>query len=153
MYKIRGVTLVELLTVISIIGVLTVVGIPAFKTMTSNRQADRLSQELQLDLAYARNAALTSAKTVKMKPKSSWSKGWEIKEGSTMLREKGANKDIANAGEISSSITEIQFDNRGQATVAGGSKFSVSVSGCSGNRKRDIHINSIGQLIVVNQSC
>lgn len=153
MRNVRGVTLVELLTVISIVGVLSAVAVPAFKSMTLNGHADRLSQELQLDITFARNAALSSAKTVKMTPKTSWYKGWEIKEGATMLREKGKDKDLAANGEISSSITELQFDNQGRAKLTGGSKISIAVAGCTGNRKREIHINSIGQIIVVNQSC
>lgn len=168
----RAITLVELLIVISIIGVLGAVSAPALRSMNSNSHSDRLSQELQLDLSYARNQALTSAKLVNVKPLTAgWHQGWTINQtetdgSSTLLRQKGQNQALAKSGELTSTFTSsafLVFDQQGRALKASGGSntastgtlgsFTVNVKGCSGNRKRVININYIGQIVTVSSPC
>lgn len=152
----RGVTLIELMVVIAIAAILYAVGTPSLQQFTLNRAADRLTQELQLDLAFARNQAITLNQPVTVAPNNnSWSQGWIIRQGTLVIREKGsAANPVADAGVISSTYTTaapLQFDAQGRAQTTG--SFTIDVPGCSGNRERVVSINFIGQLVTEELLC
>lgn len=151
----RGVTLIELMVVIAIAAILYAVGTPSLQQFTLNRTADRLAQELQLDLAFARNQAITLNQEVRVEPNNNWSRGWIIRQNNRVIREKGsANNPMAEAGVITSmftAATPLRFDPQGRAQPTG--SFTIDVPGCSGNRERLININFIGQLVTQELLC
>lgn len=78
----QGFTLVELMLTIMIAGILAAIAVPSLQTIAINRHADRLSQELQIDIMYARNQAMTLNQPVDITPQNGgWSSGWDIKVG------------------------------------------------------------------------
>ena len=161
MRHLRGVTLVELMVVVAVAAVLAMAAIPSMQTFTLNRQADRLTQELQLDLMYARNQAITQAQAVTVFPQSDgWHSGWRISQNSQIIREKGSNSSpIADSGVVTSTFTSaapLTFDNQGRVVSNGTTTigtFTIDVPDCTGNRKRTITINFIGQIVTVESPC
>lgn len=151
----RGVTLIELMVVIAVAAVLLTVAVPSMQTFTVNRTADRLTQELQLDLAYARNQAITLSQEVIIEPNNNWSTGWRIRQGLLTIREKGsANNPMADAGIIVATYTAaapLRFDAQGRANAQG--SFTIDVPDCTGNRERTISINFIGQMVTQEGAC
>lgn len=150
-----GVTLIELMVVVAIAAILMTVAVPSIQTFTVNRSADRLTQELQLDLAYARNQAITQNQEVTFAPNVNWSTGWSVQQNGLLIRQKGAaDKPMADANVITSTYTAgapLRFDAQGRALATG--TFTIDVPGCTGSRERLISINFIGQLVTQEGPC
>lgn len=68
MKKNHGFTLVELMIVISIVGLLMSIAVPSMRTYISNSAANSLGNTLLIDIMYARNHAISNTVIVKMLP-------------------------------------------------------------------------------------
>lgn len=150
MHRQRGFTIIEMMVTIFVIGILAAIALPALQTLTANRHADRLSQELQIDIMYARNQAMTFQQTVTITPiNNDWDNGWQINQGTDLLRENNPN---AKDGEITSQAGSIEFNGRGLLSSVA-AQIEISVANCTGNRKRTISVNLLGQLVTQAASC
>ncbi len=155
----RGVTLIELMVVLAIIAILLGVGMPSFQSFTLNRQADRLVQQLQLDISYARNHAITHSMPITVTPMSNnWNLGWEVRSDDGLLRQRGngdINRPLAEPGTITSAdftqANPISFDAQGRSQRAG--SVVIDVAGCTGMRERTLRINFIGQIVIEEALC
>lgn len=68
MKKNYGFTLIELMIVISIVGILMSVAVPGMRTYISNSSSNSLASTLLIDIMYARNHAISNEVIVKMIP-------------------------------------------------------------------------------------
>jgi type IV fimbrial biogenesis protein FimT len=59
----QGFTMIELMTVMVIVGILLVVAAPAFNDLLARRQLEGVATELSTDLQFARSAAVTQRGT------------------------------------------------------------------------------------------
>ena len=64
----RGFTLLELMTALAVVGVLVAVGVPQLRDLTIAQRITGAAQDLHIDLALARNEAVTRATTVTVCP-------------------------------------------------------------------------------------
>lgn len=154
----QGFTLLELMFTIAVAAILAAIAVPSLQQIIINRHADRLANELQIDIMYARNQALSLNQEVTIKPLTGgWDTGWVIKQNNNIIRQKGsaAAPMAKEAGEITStdftSTDLLTFDKQGRAKAAG--SITVKVAKCKGDRVREIKVNYIGQLQVVNSAC
>jgi len=149
-----GFTLFELLVVMAIIGITAVVVIPYLKPLSANNETTRITEELRLDLMYARNSAISMGQTITVDPTvdDDWNTGWRIFSPTEELRVK---TETADAGVITSndfdSANPIQFDSRGRASLAG--SLNILIPGCTGNNQVTITVNLVGQVIVTEAAC
>lgn len=60
----RGFTLLELMTALTVAGILVAVGVPAMTDMTQNQRIGAAAEDLQVDFALARSEAVTRATNV-----------------------------------------------------------------------------------------
>jgi type IV fimbrial biogenesis protein FimT len=75
----RGFTMVELLTVISIVTIIVGVSAPSFSDFLSGQQAKGLSYDLTGDLMLARNEALKrNASVTVSRNGTDWTQGWRV---------------------------------------------------------------------------
>ena len=61
-----GFTLIELFVAITVVAVLSAIGIPALRNFTLQQRIGTTVQELQLDIALARSEAITRASSVSL---------------------------------------------------------------------------------------
>jgi type IV fimbrial biogenesis protein FimT len=157
-----GFTLVELMIVIAIFGILFSMASPSIATMFVNREADTLLAELEVDIQFARNQAISNTDSqvgeiVSITPISNdWSIGWKISQGASTLRQRGslANPRTATGNITSSTYSQgapLRFDLYGHALQAG--RFSIAVPGCTGDREADLLIQSLGQVLISRGPC
>lgn len=154
MRKTVGLTLVELMITIAIIGIMFAVGSSLLGGYVQQKEAARVADELTQSLKFARDSAQTFSSPVSVDTiGSGWNTGWVI------------TKDVDNSilkmiGDVSSPISPslsitgpagLTFNPRGQV----GANFTISIkrSGC--NLASDIIlINVVGQIQVLeDQGC
>ena len=158
-----GFTLLELMVTLSIAAILAAIAVPAMQSITINRHADKLANELQIDIMYARNQALSLSQEVTIKPLTGgWDTGWIITQNGNTIRQKGSTSApmAKKTGEITSTFTAAKplvFDKKGKvsnpSSSATAGSFDINVAKCTGNRKRTLQLNYIGQLQTTNKPC
>jgi len=83
----RGFTLIELMASVSVLAVLSVVGVPSFTQLMARQRIDAAMQRLETDLALARNTAISRRQPVIVCPRGEdgtcapgldWSGGWLV---------------------------------------------------------------------------
>ena len=89
----RGFTLIELMIVIAIVGIIFAMTFPAVSRMIVNHHADSLVSELELDIQFARNLAITNTNPIFVLPLGGdWNNGWLIRDNFTnaLQRQRGS---------------------------------------------------------------
>ncbi len=154
----RGVTLLELMTALAVAAILVSVGTPALRDMTIRQRISGAAQDLHIDLALARNEAVTRATNVTVCPSADLigcsNNGWG--NGRLIFVDQNANGSI-DAGEVvvkqsaalAGGLTAtpapgfVTFNSRGQAAPA---TIGICESAYVG---RNIDIKSTGHASVV----
>ncbi len=154
----RGFTLLELMTALAVGAVLLAIGVPQLRDLTIQQRITGAAQDLHIDLALARNEAVTRATNVTVCPSSDLATctndGW----GNGRLTFIDANGDgVVDAGElivkqsdpIATGLTAVPaagfvtFNSRGQTAAL---TIGICQSGYVG---RNIDIKSTGHASVV----
>ena len=154
--SISGFSLIELMIVLVVIVIVASVAVPQMSSFSANSAADALSRELQLDITFGRNQAVSNSQTVLVRPLAdNWNQGWEVVQNGTVLRSRGtATNPKAKNGTITSGYTQanpITFDRRGRSSAS--DSIRIAVAGCKGDRTYTLSINNIGQIMVARTSC
>jgi prepilin-type N-terminal cleavage/methylation domain-containing protein len=131
----QGFTIVELMTVIVIVGVLAAVAIPSFRDILINQRLAATASDLVSALNIARAEAIKQSQTAKVTPVTSdWDKGWIVSMTSgsttTTLRtyeklDSSIVRDTTSGNGFSNAVT---YDPNGFARDATTGKFGGS--GC-----------------------
>ena len=75
----RGFTLVELLTVVAVMAVVTTLAAPGMRSFGLSQKARTVSQDLVSDLLVARSEALKRNREVAVQPlEGGWTEGWAV---------------------------------------------------------------------------
>jgi type IV fimbrial biogenesis protein FimT len=85
----RGFTLIEMLVVMTLIGIMLGVAVPSFRTFIAGQQVKTATYELMTALMLARSEAVKRNKSVAITPESgsAWAGGWKVMDGTTVLYE------------------------------------------------------------------
>jgi type IV fimbrial biogenesis protein FimT len=82
----RGVTLVELLSVVAVLGVVTAVAAPAMRSFGVSQRAKAVGYDLVSDLLVARSEALKRNRPVTVAPLGTdWTIGWTLTDGAQII--------------------------------------------------------------------
>lgn len=77
--KLRGVSLIELLTAMAIVGILSVIAFPAFIRMVADQRVRTAASDLMADLAYSRAEAIKRSSRVGLsRVGNEWKDGWQV---------------------------------------------------------------------------
>ncbi len=154
----RGFTLLELMTALGVAAILVSVGTPALRDMTIRQRISAAAQDLHIDLAFARNEAVTRATNVTVCPSADliacsnndWANGRLIfvdpnANGAIDVAEVVVKQSRALAGGLTATPAGgfVTFNSRGQATPL---TIGICESAYVG---RNVDIKSTGHASVV----
>lgn len=142
-----GFTLIELMVTLTILGLLFVVAVPAFRAMMLNNRLTASSDSLVNYLNYARSISLNDSMSVMVCPigalntincGNNWNSGWIVvgqPTGKTAVLLKSQQNSATSPITISSSAASVTFDSHGLAVTqsnfklcdARGGQFARSV--------------------------
>ena len=163
----RGVTLVEMLVVMGIVGILMAIGIPSYKYVTN---ANRISAEINGllgDLQFARSEAIKQGRTVSVcvstdqtscstaSPDLNWHKGWivfsdlngdgviDTANGDLLLRAQPTFKG-GDTFQANNTISAITFNREGFSTAANATLITLHASTASQGSTRCLSVTLVG---------
>ena len=168
MKKHNGFTLVELMTVVAIIGIITLSTADFLGNSIANSASRGMGRTMLLDIMYARNHALSSNApiTVTIRPidtttgvTANWALGWQIWDSSNTQAPIRSQSAFRNGSVITpdgpNNILDfsnpIIFTRDGISTSPGA--LIMTSPGCAGSNGRRIQINQIGQVISTKVDC
>ena len=123
----RGFTLVELVVVVTLVGVLAALAGPPFFQFIVKQRLRNAAYELIADLMFARSEAVKRNGTVTVSKSGTWTDGWTITDaGGTTLRQHPA---FSATIAISMGNASVGFTRDGRATAA--SSFTIDDAGGS----------------------
>jgi type IV fimbrial biogenesis protein FimT len=169
----RGFTVIELMTTITVAGVLLAVGIPSFREITRNNRVTSAQNDLVTALTLARSEALRQATPVSVCASANgtsclsgsgptdWSTGWIVFVDATTPGTIDAPTDILQRFSVPASDTTltgskpfVRYAMTGM--LASGSvaqNIKVYSSGCVGAKLRQVDIALVGSLTSTTQNC
>jgi type IV fimbrial biogenesis protein FimT len=132
-----GVTLVELLVVIGIAAILTAIGVPSYRYVTTSNRMSAEINELMGDLQFARYEAIKEGLNVTACPAASatmatacdattgWSEGWIVLSNANVVLRRHLSLSSINTSSVdtltgSTGLTSIVYNREGFATFPGG---------------------------------
>ena len=165
--KIRGFTLVELLTAVVVSAILISIAIPSFRSLQERNAVGAVSNDLLADVLLARSEAVKREQRVAVVPAgSSWGEqGWRVfvdvntndawNDGTDVLLKSNVDSDFSNANygvQLSGSGNAarfISFDPRGRTTQSFDSSSFISAQ--RGDSSRYICFSPTGRPLVVKE--
>jgi type IV fimbrial biogenesis protein FimT len=105
--SVRGFTLTELMIVVTVFATLVAVALPNYNEFVRNSRVKTASFDVFSTLVQARSEAITRNATILVEPvtANTWTSGWTIKQGATVLRNQEAIPNITIVGPASVSYT------------------------------------------------
>jgi type IV fimbrial biogenesis protein FimT len=147
----KGFTLVEMMVVITIVGILLAVVIPGFKSILNNQRVKSASFELFTSLTLARSEAIKRNTDVTITPTttSDWESGWSIAAGSTTLKNQAAISGVVVSGAPAS----VTYKRTGRISNTTSPAFQVDVSPADSTQIRCIKIELSGLPRISKGAC
>lgn len=155
MTRVKGFTLIELMVTIAVLAIAIAIAAPNFSKMIVRNQAESQRSALVGAFNLARSEAIKRAKDIQVVPiNSSWTNGWQVKDGTEVLREFPALKNAS----VTSAVTSVTYNSRGRLTGTGVNAstqyaFAYRVGNDHCKVERDININVLGRVAIRPRVC
>jgi type IV fimbrial biogenesis protein FimT len=146
----RGVTLIELMTVLAIAAILATVAVPSFVTLIAGQRLKSAAGNLQVALLLTRSESLKRNANVQLAPvtTSAWNDGWRIVNlaDNTVIAVYPAAPAVAIAGPAT-----VTYQGSGRITATADPTFKVSSDKIAD--VRCVTINLTGMVSVNSSGC
>ncbi len=109
----RGFTLIELMTVVSIMAVMALVAAPGMQSLIAGARARAATNDLISDLVLARSEAIKRNRDVELSPAGGWSAGWMVRTVAT-AELIGQRNPLGNDVRITRSPASVTYDAAGR---------------------------------------
>ena len=154
--KLRGFTLVELLTVVSILAILAAVAMPSLADALVMQRLRAAGTDLMSSLLLARSEAIKRRVIVEVKPLSGndWRTGWRVSDTNTgeQIDKKDA---LGERVAVTRAPSAIDYDRYGRMSVAGVTRvqFADSAKTSVADRSRCVKIDPGGLPSIATGTC
>jgi type IV fimbrial biogenesis protein FimT len=141
--RIRGFTLIELVFTITVVAILAALAAPSFREFIATQRIRNASFDLMAALTLVRSEAITRNASVDLvRAGSSWSNGWTVSVGTTVLQVQQAYGGLTISD--SAGLGTISYGKDGRSTTAS-TKFTIApATGMAGVTSRCISIGLSG---------
>ena len=145
----RGFTLVEMMTVVSILLILAILAGPAFNELIAQQRVQVAATDLFTSLLRARSEAIKQNTDVTLTPVGTWNGGWVVAVGGSSIDTHSATANIA-ISELNS-LGTVTYRNSGRVSTATAPKFTLSASETT--LKRCVAVSLSGEPVVTKAAC
>jgi len=148
--SVRGFTLVELMTVVSILAVMLGILAPSFSDILASQQAKGMTYDLTSDLMLARNEALKRNVSISITPAGgSWAQGWTVATVTTAEQLSQRNPGTLTV-TVNNAPAAIRFDPNGRVSSPLGS-VRITIGG--GSNYRCVELDPSGRVRSAYGAC
>jgi len=146
----RGFTLIELMVVLTVLGIMLGIAVPSFKNFIGSQRAKSAAYEMSTSLLYARSEAIKRpGETVTLKAGAvidgAWTTGWRLEDGAgNKIRVWTVASNITAADTNGTPLTQLAFGKDGHLTTTPKMQFS-STSTVSGVGPRCVKVDLMGR--------
>lgn len=135
---IGGFTLVELMTVLAVLGVVAASAVPGLRSFAASQKVKSLSYDMTSDLLLARSEALKRNVSVRMTATdANWASGWTLTAGTENISTRNAAVEALSFAASPSVPTVITFDDNGRVSAPSTQlRMTVSVTGAPADSVR-----------------
>ena len=147
-----GFTMVEMLTTLTIVGILASLAAPAFTSLIASQKVKTSASMLQSSLLMARSEAIKRNTDVTVSPiNGNWASGWTVTVVVSSTSEVLANNNKSTQASITGGPTSVQYNNAGRAPTGGGNTFKFSSSSTSDIRCLNVDLS--GMPMITTSGC
>lgn len=140
-YGSYGFTLVEMLTTIAIVAILSALAAPAFRDFIAGQKIKTAAYDLSYTLTFARSEAIKRNSNVTIAAASGgWQNGWAVNAGTVNLNQHESVPGLTIAGQSASII----YSSNGRIQATANQTFRISSNTSSNAAQRCITINLSG---------
>lgn len=149
----RGFSLIELLTVISLIGIAAGLAVPSYRNAVVNNRLAATSNEFVSAINLARSEAIRRRTFVAVRPLSvnNWNAGWEVLTGSGQIQAFQMAEGLSFSEDSETPVAAIVFTATGVRSTIGELTFRASAD-TEQKYRRCISINAGGAIKVTNEN-
>jgi type IV fimbrial biogenesis protein FimT len=128
-----GFTLPELLVVLAVVGILTMIALPSFKSLSQSQRVKNASYELYSGLSLTRSEAIKRNTDVTLTTVTNAKNevGWTIAAGATTIRNQTFISGVAMTITGLASPVQVVYAGNGRTTAAAATTFQIDASGAT----------------------
>ncbi len=172
LHNAKGLTLIELITVMSILAITITIAVPSFKSLMQSNQASSEAQKMLSSLFLARSEAVKRGVRMTMCARTlprtnpetctgatEWSKGWLLFidesgvigdfDGTDVLLK--AWDSVSGNPTLTGTAPSVRFQTSGDVLSSVG--FVLTPPNCSGQKVRNIDVSVTGRAVIRKSAC
>lgn len=148
----RGFTLIELMVVLTLLGVFLGFGIPSFREFTAAQRVKNTAFDIAATLLQARSEAVKRNTPVSLaRTGDTWEAGWSVQVGGNTLATQEPPKNVTITPVSDPDAASIDY--RGNGRIDPGQRVSLQIAGANTTTVRCITIDGSGVPNTIPASC